>query len=57
MMRFPPADMDAAAAAKAKRDLERLMRASAGWDKAGKPGRFYLTWTRTSLYDLAPLRA
>ncbi len=36
MMRFP-AGLDAAAAAKAKRDLERLMRASAGWDKAGRP--------------------
>ena len=35
MMRFP-ADMDAAAAAKAKKDLERLMRASAGWDKEGR---------------------
>lgn len=35
MMRFP-ADMDAAAAAKAKTDLERLMRASAGWDKGGR---------------------
>lgn len=32
MMRFP-AGMDAAAAAKAKRDLERLMRASASWNK------------------------
>ena len=36
MMRFP-AGLDAEAAAKAKRDLERLMRASAGWDKAGRP--------------------
>lgn len=35
MMRFP-ADMDAAAAAKAKRDLDRLLRASAGWDKEGR---------------------
>jgi len=35
MMRFP-ADMDAAAAAKAKRDLERLMRASSSWDKEGR---------------------
>ncbi len=35
MMRFPAA-MDAAAAAKAKRDLERLMRASASWDTAGR---------------------
>ncbi|WP_309678415.1 hypothetical protein [Polaromonas sp.] len=35
MMRFP-ANMDAAAAAKAKRDLDRLLRASAGWDKEGR---------------------
>ncbi len=35
MMRFP-ANMDAAGAAKAKRDLERLLRASASWDKAGR---------------------
>ncbi|MEO8389977.1 MAG: hypothetical protein ABI893_08830 [Polaromonas sp.] len=35
MMRFP-ADMDAAAAAKAKRDLERLLRASGSWDKEGR---------------------
>ncbi len=35
MMRFP-ASMDAAGAAQAKRDLERLMRASASWDKAGR---------------------
>ncbi len=35
MMRFP-ADMDGAAAAKAKRDLDRLLRASAGWDKEGR---------------------
>ncbi len=34
MLRFP-ADMDAAAAAKAKRDLERLLRASASWNKVG----------------------
>ena len=32
MMRFP-ANMDAAGAAKAKRDLERLLRASNSWDK------------------------
>ena len=38
MMRFP-ADMDAAAAAKAKRDLDRLLRASAGWDKEGREVR------------------
>lgn len=35
MMRFP-ANLDIASAAKAKRDLERLMRASAGWDQAGR---------------------
>ena len=35
MMRFP-ADMDAVAAAKAKTDLDRLLRASSGWDKAGR---------------------
>ena len=36
MMRFP-ADLDRASAARAKRDLERLMRASASWDTAGRP--------------------
>ncbi len=35
MMRFP-AGIDAAAAARAKRDLERLLRASASWDTAGR---------------------
>lgn len=35
MMRFPPGE-DAASAAKVRKDLERLMRASAGWDKAGR---------------------
>ena len=35
MMRFP-ADMDAESAAKAKRDLDRLLRASSGWDKEGR---------------------
>ena len=35
MMRFP-ANMDTADAAKAKRDLDRLMRASASWDKDGR---------------------
>jgi len=35
MMRFP-ADMDAAAATKAKRDLDRLLRASSSWDKEGR---------------------
>lgn len=38
MMRFPAA-MDAAGAAKAKRDLERLLRASSSWDGAGRPGK------------------
>ena len=36
MMRFP-ANLDREGAARAKRDLERLMRASAGWDQAGRP--------------------
>lgn len=36
MMRFP-AGLDRATAAKAKSDLERLMRASASWDQAGRP--------------------
>ncbi|MFC5520349.1 hypothetical protein [Polaromonas jejuensis] len=35
MMRFP-AHMDAAAAAKAKRDVDRLLRASSSWDKVGR---------------------
>ena len=35
MMRFP-ADMDAPGAAKAKRDLDRLLRASGSWDKEGR---------------------
>ena len=35
MMRFPP-HLDNSTAAKTKRDLERLMRASAFWDKAGR---------------------
>lgn len=35
MMRFP-ANMDTAGAAKAKRDLDRLLRASASWDKEGR---------------------
>lgn len=35
MMRFP-ARMDAAGAARAKRDLERLLRASASWDEPGR---------------------
>ena len=36
MMRFPAA-MDASQAAKAKRDLERLLRASSSWDQPGRP--------------------
>ena len=35
MMRFP-SGMDASGAASAKRDLERLLRASASWDTAGR---------------------
>lgn len=35
MMRFP-ARMDAAGAARAKRDLDRLLRASASWDEPGR---------------------
>jgi hypothetical protein len=35
MMRFP-AHMDVTSASKAKRDLERLMRASASWDQPGR---------------------
>ena len=35
MLRFP-ADLDKASAGKAKRDLERLLRASASWDEAGR---------------------
>ena len=35
MMRFP-AGMDAAGAAKAKRDIERMLRAAASWDEAGR---------------------
>jgi len=35
MMRFP-ANMDATGAAKAKRDLDRLLRASGSWDKEGR---------------------
>ena len=36
MMRFP-ANMDAAGAARAKRDLDRLLRASGSWDQPGRP--------------------
>jgi hypothetical protein len=35
MMRLPPA-LDAAGAARAKRDIERLLRASSSWDNAGR---------------------
>lgn len=35
MMRFPP-NLDAQSAAKVRRDLERLLRASVAWDKAGR---------------------
>jgi hypothetical protein len=35
MMRFPPG-LDATAAKKAKSDIDRVMRASASWDKAGR---------------------
>lgn len=35
MMRFPP-QLDMSGAAKVKRDLERLMRASASWDEPGR---------------------
>jgi hypothetical protein len=34
-MRFPAA-LDLAGAARAKRDLERLLRASASWDQPGR---------------------
>ena len=42
MMRFPAIDfaispVDTVSAAKIKRDLERLMRAAASWDTAGRP--------------------
>ena len=35
MMRMP-ADLDAKGAAKARRDIERLLRASSSWDRAGR---------------------
>jgi len=35
MMRFP-ANMDVSGASKAKRDLERLLKASSSWDQAGR---------------------
>lgn len=37
MMRMP-ASLDTANAAKARRDLDRLLRAAASWDTAGRPG-------------------
>jgi hypothetical protein len=37
MMRFPPTE-DAAGAARVRKDLERLIRASAGWDQPGRQG-------------------
>jgi hypothetical protein len=37
MMRFPPGQ-DAASAPKVRKDLERLLRASASWDKPGRQG-------------------
>ncbi|MBC7605325.1 MAG: hypothetical protein H7255_22020 [Ramlibacter sp.] len=42
MMRFPAlkgAAVDVEAAKKIKRDFERLLRASASWDDAGRPGK------------------
>jgi len=42
MMRFPPAagrEVDIAAAKNIKRDLDRVLRASASWDQAGRPER------------------
>ena len=38
MMRFPAA-MDTSGAARAKRDVERLLRASSSWDEPGRPGK------------------
>jgi hypothetical protein len=35
MMRFP-ADLDLSSAGKAKKDMERLLRASSSWDQAGR---------------------
>jgi hypothetical protein len=35
MMRFP-ANMDVPSASKAKRDLDRLLKASSSWDEAGR---------------------
>ena len=38
MMRFPPTT-DAAGATQVRKDLERLLRASAGWDQPGREGQ------------------
>lgn len=38
MLRFPPGQ-DASTASRMRRDLERLMRASASWDVAGRPAK------------------
>jgi hypothetical protein len=48
MMRFP-ARLDKDGAGKAKQDLERLLRASAGWDKAGResPATHKRSWIRS----------
>lgn len=43
MMRFP-AKLDTTGATRAKRDLERLMRASNSWDQAGRPASFVAPW-------------
>lgn len=42
MMRFPPAgtrEVDLDAAKNIKKDMERVLRASASWDQAGRPAR------------------
>ena len=42
MMRFPAlkgAELDTAAAKSMKKDIERVLRASASWDTAGRPGK------------------
>lgn len=38
MLRFP-ASLDQATASQAKRDLDRVLRASASWDEPGRPGQ------------------
>ena len=54
MMRFPAGmdAIDASAAKDIKRDLERLLRASASWDRAGP--QTLLTMDAQPLYDLSP---